>query len=214
LNNLNSREIRELVSFLANAAKLKTEEMYLNPVDPGTVAGVLLRQAIAAYLRLHPRFGIHETWQERWFLHMSAFAFTSGKGSIPAMSHDFPDAKFADVEKLLSESLEPEIETIISDYFESHLSSNQYAIVNRPGWPLLDKFRALALAYPVSIWMLRYLSANAQPTRETAISVITTIDRGQGYTPLINAQHRQKISTMKSNRSLEKLIIWYKIGEN
>jgi Fe-S-cluster containining protein len=212
LNNLDSGQIRELVSFLAKAAKLKAEEMYLSPVDPGSVAGVLFRQVIAAYLRLHPRFGVHETWHERWFLHMSAFAFTSGKGSIPALSTDFPEAKFADVEKLLSEPLEPAVQTLISDYFECHLSSNQYAIVNRPGWPLLDKYRAFALAYLVAIWMLRYFSGNAPPTKETAIAVITTIDRGQGYAPLITAHHRQKISSMKSNRSLEKLIIWYTMG--
>jgi len=214
LTNLDAGELRELVSFFAKAAKLKAEEMYLNPVDPGTVAGVLLRQAIAAYLRLHPLYGTHESWQERWFLYISAFAFTSGKGSVPALNTAFPEAKFADVEKRIPEPLDHTVQALFNDYFESHLSSKQYAIVNRPGWPLLDKFRSLALAFPVALWMLRYFSGNAPPTKETAIAIITTMDRGQGYAPLTGAHHRQKIASLKSMQALEKLIIWYERGSN
>ncbi|MFH1078772.1 MAG: YkgJ family cysteine cluster protein [Pseudomonadota bacterium] len=209
LKNLDAGELRDLVAFFAKAAPQKAEEMYLNPANPGTAAGVLFRQSIAAYLRLHPLNDIHESWRERWFLFITAFAFTSGKGSVPALHPAFPDAKFADVEQRVLGPLDNKIQGLFNDYFESNLSSKQYAIVSRPGWPLLDKFRALALALPVAFWMLRYFSGNALPARKTAISIITTIDRGQGYAPLTGTHHRQRIASLKSLRALEKLIIWY-----
>ena len=209
LKHLDAGELRDLVSVFAKAAPLKAEEMYLNPVHPGTAAGVLFRQMIATYLRLHPLYDIHESWQERCFTSMTAFAFTRGKGSVPSLHPAFPEAKFADVEQRVLGPLDEQIQELFNDYFESNLSSKQYAIVSRPGWPLLNKFRALALAFPVAFWMLRYFSDNAPPSKETAISIITAIDRGQGYAPLTSTHHHHRIAHLQSLHALEQLIIWY-----
>jgi len=154
-------------------------------------------------------YGRPESWSERRFLSLSAFAFTSGKGFVPALHPAFPEARFAEVEERVSEPLDPDLQRILDDYFESTLASGQYAVVNRPGWPLLEKFRALALAYPVALWMLRYFANNGTPKRDAAISVITTIERGQGYAPLVGLQHRQRLSRLKSQQELERLIAWY-----
>lgn len=207
--NLDAGKLRDLVDFFAKAAPQNAEKMYLNPARPGAAASILFRQAIAAYLRLHPLNDIHESWRERCLLFITAIAFTSGKGSVPALHPAFPEAKFADVEQRVLGPLENKIQGLFNDYFESNLSSKQYAIVSRPGWPLLDKFRALALALPVAFWMLRYFSGNELPAREAAVSIITAIDRGQGYAPLTGTHHRQRIASLKSMQALEKLIIWY-----
>ena len=209
LKNLDGGKLRDLVIFFAEAAPQKAENMYLDPAHPGTAAGILFRQAIAAYLRLHPLNDIHESWRERWVLFLTALAFTSGKGSVPALHPAFPAAKFTDLEQRVLGPLDDKIQGLFNDYFESNLSSKQYAVVSRPGWPLLEKFRALALALPVAFWMLRYFSGNAPPTREMAIAIITAIDRGQGYAPLTGTSHRQRIASLKSLQALEKLMIWY-----
>ncbi len=207
--SLDDGELRDLVDFFVKSTPQSVETMYLNPANPGAVASVLFRQIIATYLRLHPLNDIHESWRERWFLSITAIAFTSGKGSVPAPHPAFPRATFADVEQRILGPLDDRIQGLFDDYFESNLSSKQYAIMSRPGWPLLDKFRAFALAYPVAFWMLRYFSCNEPPTRETAISIITAIDRGQGYAPLTSAHHRQRIASLNSLQALEKLVIRY-----
>lgn len=207
--SLDAGKLRELVAFFAKAAPQNAQDMYLHPAHPGMAASVLFRQTIAAYLRLYPLNDIHESWRERWLLFITALAFTSGKGRVPALHPAFPEVTFVEVEQRLLGPLDNKIQELFDDYFESNLCSKQYAIVSRPGWPLLDKFRALALAVPVAFWMLRYFSGNAPPSRETAISIITAIDRGQGYAPLTGTHHRQRIASLKSLQALEKLIIWY-----
>jgi len=207
--NLDAMQFRDLVDFFAKTAPQNTEQMYFSPAPPGTTAGTIFRQILAVYLRLHPLSDIHESWRERFFLFMTAFAFTSGKGSIPALHPDFPRATFADVEQQLLEPLDAGLRNLFNDYFESNIASKQYAVMSRPGWPLLDKFRAFALSLPVGFWMLRYFSIDIPPTREAAISIITALDRGQGYAPLTGTFHRQRIINLKSLHALEKLIIWY-----
>jgi Fe-S-cluster containining protein len=209
LKNIRTEELRDLVNFFAKAAPLNVEDTFRTPEPPGAITGVLFRQAVALYLRLHPYFGPDESWQGRLLLWISAFAFTRGTGPIPALHPAFPERSFADVERQVLSPLTGDVQGLLNDYFESNLCSKQYAVVSRPGWPLLDRFRALAFAFPVACWMLRYFSGHEPPTKETAVAVITTIDRGQGYAPLIGAHHRQRIARLKSIQALEKLIVWY-----
>jgi lysine-N-methylase len=207
--SLDSGQLRELVDFFSKSSPQNAETMYLNPADPGTAASVLFRQTVATYLRLYPLNDIQESWRERWFLSVTAVAFTSGKGSVPAPHPAFPKADFADVEERILGPLDNGIQELFNDYFESNLASKQYAIMSRPGWPLLDKFRAFALALPAAFWMLRYFSSDVSPTREAAISIITALDRGQGYAPLTGTHYRQRIASLNSLQALEKLMIRY-----
>jgi lysine-N-methylase len=207
--NLDTGQLRALVDFFVKTAPQNVESMYLAPVTPGTVTSIIFRQVLALYLRLHPLNDIHESWRERCFLFITAMAFTGGIGPVPALHPAYPKATFTEVEQRALEPLDNNILELINDYFESNLSSKQYGVMSRPGWPLLDKYRALALSLPVAFWMLRYFSGSEPPPREMAIAIITAIDRGQGYAPLTGILHRQKISTLNSLQGLEKLIIWY-----
>jgi len=207
--NLDAEKLRDLLHVFADTAPQNVEKMYPDPANPGTAANIIFHQMLAVYLRLHPRNDIHESWRERCFLFISAIAFTRGKGSVPALHPDFPKATFADVEQRVLGLLDNKIQGLLNDYFESNIASKQYAIMSRPGWPLLDTFRAFALSLPVAFWMLRYFSGNTPPAREAAIAIITTIDRGQGYAPLTGTLHRQRIANLNSLHALEKLILWY-----
>jgi hypothetical protein len=94
-------------------------------------------------------------------------------------------------------------------YFEAMASSHQYAVLSRRGWSLIDKFRALAIAYPVALWMLRYFCGDRDPEADEIIDIITAIDRGQGWGPLVGRQHRRRVSQLAGLGELERLVIWY-----
>jgi hypothetical protein len=87
--------------------------------------------------------------------------------------------------------------------------SQQYAVVTRPDWSLVEKFRALALAYPAALWMLRYFCSDREPRADDVIETITAIDRGQGYGPLVGRQYRRRLAQMAALGQLERLVIWY-----
>ena len=88
-------------------------------------------------------------------------------------------------------------------------ASQQYAVASRPGWSLVEKFRALAVAYPVALWMLRYFCGGREPEAGDVIEIVTAIDRGQGYASLIGRQHRRRVSQLAALGELERLVIWY-----
>ena len=94
-------------------------------------------------------------------------------------------------------------------YFETTATSNQYVVVSRPGWSVIEKCRALIIAYPVALWMLRYFCGNEPPTVEHVIDMVTAIDRGQGHGPLAGRQHRRRIASLVALGELDRIAVWY-----
>ena len=46
-------------------------------------------------------------------------------------------------------------------------------------------------------------------TVDTAIDIVTAVDRGQGYGPLTSAQHRRRVSVLTRLDQLGRLAVWY-----
>lgn len=105
--------------------------------------------------------------------------------------------------------LSQEVQQPLVRLYETNASSLQYAIAVRPGWPIVESFRAFALAYPVALWILRWCAHGRPPTRADAIEIVTIIERGQGHEPLIGTHHRRRVSTIARSAELERMIVWY-----
>jgi hypothetical protein len=168
----------------------------------------LFRQIAADYVRLHHTFAARESWRERWRFARAAVAMARGKGTLPDFHRGLPATTFEMQERPLGH-LDAAIQRPLLRFFETQLTSFQYAIVCRPGWSIVDSFRALALAYPTGLWLLRWIATERAATRTDAIDIVTILDRGQGYAPLRSAQHRARISTLAKLGDLERLVVWY-----
>ena len=93
--------------------------------------------------------------------------------------------------------------------YEVNAISLQYAIAARPGWALTESFRALALTYPIALWLLRWLTHDRAPDRQDAVELVTIIDRGQGHASLVNKHHRRRVRLLAANSQLDRLIAWH-----
>lgn len=209
LTRMDSGKLSELVPLLTNAAPQDVGPLFRDLPQPGAAARVLFRQTVSEYLRLHPSYVVRETWRQRWRLALTAFAFARGRGDVPPLHPAFPRTTFAAVEERPLGALERAVLQPLNAYFETTATSLQYAVVSRPDWPLVDKFRALALAYPVALWMLRYFGGDQPPTPAAVIDQVTAIDRGQGYAPLIGPHHRRRVAHLTTLGALEQLVVWY-----
>ena len=105
--------------------------------------------------------------------------------------------------------MSPEIQQPFVRLYEANAMSLQYAIAVRPGWSIVESFRAFALAYPVALWILRWCSHGREPTKGDAIEMVTIIDRGQGHEPLTGSQHRRRVSMITRAGELERTSAWY-----
>ncbi len=209
LKRLDTTNLRELTQVLADTAPEEAGELFRERAAPSRSAAVLFRQIVAYYLRLHPLHIVRETWRQRWRMTTTAWAFARGKGEIPRLHPDFPESRFETMEVCALGHLEEAIQRPLVRYFETMAHSRQYAVLSRPGWSVVEKFRALAIAYPVALWMLRYFSGTNPPTIDDAIDIVTTIDRGQGHGPLAGRQHRRRIAHLASLGELERIAVWY-----
>ncbi|NLF67631.1 MAG: YkgJ family cysteine cluster protein [Candidatus Anammoximicrobium sp.] len=202
-------QLAELVTLLAEGVRQEVVDLFRERRAPGRAASVLFRQIVADYLRLHPRVSLRESWRERLRLAAAAVAFVRGQGPVPRWGDGFPETTFEALEERKLGHWGVELQQPLQRYFETMAVSLQYAVASRPGWPLIDNFRALAVAYPVALWMLRYACGEREPATEDVIEIITAIDRGQGYAPLIGRQHRRRISQLAALGELERLVIWH-----
>ncbi len=203
------QQLAELVTLLVEGVREEVVGLFRERAAPGKAASVLFRQTVAEYLRLHPRFAASESWRERLRLAGAAVAFARGKGPVPRWGDGFPEMTFESVEERKLGHLGTALQRPLQRYFETMAVSQQYAVLSRPGWSLVEKFRALAVAYPAALWMLRYFCGGREPEAGDVIEIITAIDRGQGYGSLVGRQHRRRVSQLAALGELERLVIWY-----
>jgi lysine-N-methylase len=209
LRRTDTEQLGELTGVLAESAPTVAADVFRQRAPPSQPAAVLFRQITADYLRVHPRYLVRETWRQRLRMASAALGFARGKGAVPRLHEDFPEATFDAIEAIPLGHMDETLQTPFVRYYTTNAVSLQYAVVSRPDWSVIEKYRALAVAYPVALWMLRYFSGPETPRVEEVINIVTAMDRGQGYAPLVGRQHRRRIANLAQLGELERLVIWY-----
>jgi lysine-N-methylase len=209
LDGMETARLREFTQLLAENVPQEAADSFQQRTPPSRAAAVLFRQIVADYLRLHPRYLVRESWRERLRMFVAALAFARGRGAVPRLHPDFPATTFEAVEQRALGHLDEAVQRPFVRFFETTAASGQYAIVSRLRWPVVEKFRALAAAYPVALWMLRYFCPDRPPTAQDVIDIVTALDRGQGYEPLGGHQHRRRLAHLAQLGELERLVVWY-----
>ena len=209
LKRLDTPKLQELTQLLAESAPQEVGDLFSERKPPSRAGAVLFRQITADYLRLHPLYIVRESWRQRWRMAMAAWGFARGKGNVTRLHSDFPERTFEAIEEHALGHTEEGIQRPLNRYFETTAVSKQYAVVSRPGWSVIEKYRALVIAYPIALWMLRYFCGEEPPTVNHVINMVTAIDRGQGHGPLAGRQHRRRIASLATLGELDRIAVWY-----
>jgi hypothetical protein len=208
LDRVNEKQTRELLATSEEASWEETADLFRERKPPSAAAGPMFRQAAAEYVRLHSQYRAQNSWRERWRLARAAIGFARGAGQIPPLHAALPDVTFADLEQPLG-PLNADVQLPLVRFFEANACSLQYVTAARPDWAITEAFRALALSYPIALWLLRWFAHGRSPTTADAIEAVTIIDRGLGYESLAGGQHRRRVAMLARDEGLERLIAWY-----
>jgi len=208
LRKLSSEKLASLLTMLETSALDEAQEVFAHRRPPRRLAAGLFRQIAFDYVRLHPKLKPERSLRQRVRLIRSTLAFARGKGRVPPIHADFPATTFEALERPLGH-LGVDVLGPLNRYFEIATLSKQYAMLGRRQWSLTESFRALAMAYPVAMWMLRLSCGPREPTTTDVIDVVGAIDRGQGYAPLCGRRHRVRLKTTARLGALPRLVAWY-----
>ena len=207
-DRLDAPRLAELVEMLEESAVAEARDLFHRRLAPGARAMRLFRQTLMECLRLHPKFVPQPTWAERWRTIKAAVAFARGKGAVPLWRFPFAPATFESLERPLGH-LDEAVLRPLNLFFESLVASFRYAVLNRPGWPVVESFRAAALSYAIGMWTLRLASGERPPSVEDAVEVAMLLDRVQVYVPLAGRRHRLRVRFLSRRRELARLAVWY-----
>ena len=203
LEQVDDKTYRELIDLLEGAAAENAGRFFSDRSPPAKAAASLFRQAAAHYVRVHPGFRATNSWRERWRIMWTSLAFTRGRGNVPAIHPEFPPTTFDALERPLG-PLPADVTRPLERFFETHTASQQYAVVGAGGRSLVDNFRALALSFPLAMWILRLAIGERPPTKSDMVNIVVALERGRGM-PAIS----RSATVMARAHDLERLIAWY-----
>jgi hypothetical protein len=208
LGQFQGDRLTELFAMLEAAAVEDAGLLFKERLPPSRQAGKLFRQSLLEYVRLHPDFVGESSWKERGRLIAASIRFGRGKGPVPLFRLPFPPATFESQERALGPMGETALKPL-RDYFETAVVSWRYALLKRPGWSMVESFRALALCYPLGMWVLRLACGEREPTVNDVVRVVMMLDRGQTFAPLVGFRHRLRVRALAHKDQLDRLAVWY-----
>lgn len=208
LGQLSKAKLNELLNATESLAYEFAGDEFRDRQPVRTAHAALFRQVAVEYLRLHSAHRVSDSWGARWRLVPIAFRIARGRGTAPRVVEGLPDVTFNDLEEPLG-PLPMEVQEPLIRFYQTNVASLQYTLASRRQWTVCESFQALALAYPVALWLLRWLSHGREPSRDDAIQLVTMLDRGQGLAALCGAQHRRRVKLLNASNAITQLLAWY-----
>ncbi|MCX7428008.1 MAG: YkgJ family cysteine cluster protein [Planctomycetia bacterium] len=209
LKKIQGPRLPELLSVLKVSAVEAAGPLFENRVPADRSSRRWFRQIALEYLRLHPAFLPESSWRERGRVIHAAWSYVWGKGRVPCFRMDFPPATFAELERPLG-ALAEEVMRPLTRYFERAVVSLRYATLNKSNrWSITEGFGALALGFPVAMWMLRFACGPRSPEVQDVVHAVMMLDRGETTASFVGLLHRSRTHSLMDNHQLSRLTAWY-----
>ncbi len=183
------------------------------PADPaqvpqaGWVGRLLFRQVLAVYTRKDHGANRGRATRSRLALLRTGWRFARGRGRVPPVNAFVPQTTFAQVEAATG-LLGPEAEEVLERYYRVKVGSLQFCGPLNFGLAFWDGLEALALTFPVILWLARAIEG--APTATAVMKALTVVDDHFGYNPVLRTSRlRFMQKTLGRRGDLARLIAWY-----
>ena len=192
----------ELMQMLETSTPESAAEYFRDRQPPSRRSEALLRQIAVHYLRSHPEFPATMGTRQGWRLLQMSATFARGKGRVPPLLPGAPAATFTELQRPLGPLPEKTTQPL-NRYFETHALSKQYTKFV-PRQSLVESFRALALTFPMALWLLRLVIGDRPPETDDMLQIVVTLERGQGLSAAARAA-----TALADTQQLQRLVAWY-----
>jgi lysine-N-methylase len=176
---------------------------------PGWAARLAFRQVLAVYARKD--HGAEKGTAQRSPLGRVAAAvrFARGSGKIPRLHARLPDVTFAAGEDAFG-PLPAESDALLTRYYRVKVQSIQFCGPTNFRLPLWEGLRALALTFPVVMWLARVFAAGGDPKSAAVDRAVRVADDNFGFNRLLGMGRQQTALRLLAARDdLPRLVAWY-----
>ncbi len=178
---------------------------------PTPLARMQFRLLTAQYARKDTAADLSSGWRGRWKLFRAATKFARGTGNVPPLQPVFREVPFETLEQPFG--FPPECEELWTRYFRVKVQGLHFCGPAFYGVPLVEGFQSLALIFPATLWIARWLAASqsrTQLTHEDVSQALTISDHHHGYSPIFGSfGFRKRVRTLAQMSEIPKLIRWY-----
>lgn len=192
----------ELIEAMEQLACSDAGHLFQDRQPPAKRTGRLFRRLGAHFIRCVPGGRPTRTLGDQWRVMRLSGQLARGTSILPEIHPRFPAIDMDRLERpigpLATGVLQP-----LSRLYEAHAVSKRYAL-GAPGGSLVDSARRLAFAFPMSLWMLRWLAEGREPAADDMVQIVVALERGI-VLPALNRATRY----LAESGELERLIAWY-----
>jgi lysine-N-methylase len=207
LEKLSDEQVAEFLALMTGAVEDKL------PLDAGTlprpswIGRVLFRQAAAIYSRKDHGPNRGPDLRGMHGRLVAAASFTWGVGAVPRLHAWLPATTFEKMEEPLG-ALPPEAEEVLERYYVLKVGALQFCGPANFGLPFWEGLEALALTFPVMLWVSR--AFRDVPRAEAVVKALSIVDDHFGFNRVLaSTRNRLCLSILASQGELSKLIAWY-----
>lgn len=147
----------------------------------------------------------------RWKLLRAALRFSRGTGLVPALQEVFREVPFATLEEPFG--FPAASEELWTRYFRVKIQGLHFCGAAYYGVPFVEGFQCLALIFPATLWIARWLALSQGRTSLTAEDVgqaLSISDHHHGYSPLFGSLgFRTRVQVLSTTGEIPKLVRWY-----
>jgi lysine-N-methylase len=199
---LGPEAVAELVGVLEQAAREGASQWFAQREPPSKGTARLFRRLGAHFIRCFPGGRPTRTLVDQWRAFRLGAHLARGASPLPAVHPRFPEINLDELERPLG-ALRGDVLTPLDRLFETHAASKRYAL-SLPRHSLVDNVRRLALAFPMALWMLRWLASGRESEADDMVQIVVAVERGLALPALVRAS-----GFLAASGELERLIAWY-----
>ena len=209
-DKLSGARLTEFLDIIRQAA---AEEVALAQTveSPTPLGSVQFRLLTAQYARKDTAADLSAGWRGRWKLFRAAMKFTRGTGNVPPLQSVFREVPFETLEQPFG--FPAECEELWTRYFRVKVQGLHFCGPAHYGVPLVEGFQSLALIFPATMWIARWLAASqnrTQLTTEDVSQALAISDHHHGYSPIFGSfGFRRRVRTLAQMSEIPRLIRWY-----
>ena len=209
-DKLSGARLTEFLDIIRQAA---TEDIPLVQTAecPTPLARMQFRLLTAQYARKDTAADLSAGWRGRWKLFRAATKFARGTGNAPPLQPIFREVPFETLERPFG--FPAESEELWTRYFRVKIQGLHFCGPAYYDVPLVEGFQSLALIFPATLWIARWLAASQsrmQLTHEDVSQALTIADHHHGYSPIFGSfGFRRRVRTLAQMGEIPKLLHWY-----